>query len=101
VAVVLAAAGYPAAPRAGDPIEGLDAAAALGAQVFHAGTALDPGGRTVTAGGRVLAVAARGEGIGEARTRAYAAAERVRFEGRQMRRDIAAGLESPASAPAA
>ena len=81
VAVVLAAAGYPAAPRAGDPIEGLDEAAALGAEVYHAGTALDAAGRTVTAGGRVLAVSARGEGIGEARARAYAAAERVRFDG--------------------
>ncbi len=101
VAVVLAAAGYPAAPRAGDPIEGLDEAAALGAEVYHAGTALDAAGRTVTAGGRVLAVSARGEGIGEARARAYAAAERVRFDGRQMRRDIAAGLGAPVAAPSA
>jgi phosphoribosylamine---glycine ligase len=100
VAVVLASAGYPAAPRAGDRIEGLDEAAAAGAEVFHAGTALDSGGRLVTAGGRVLAVAARGDGVEEARVRAYEAAERVRFDGRQMRRDIAAGLAG-VGAPAA
>jgi phosphoribosylamine--glycine ligase len=97
VAVVLAAAGYPARPRAGDPITGLDEAAALGAEVFHAGTALTADGRLVTAGGRVLAVAARGATVRDARRRAYAAADRVRFEGRQMRRDIAAGLEAAAA----
>jgi phosphoribosylamine---glycine ligase len=96
VAVVLAAAGYPARPRAGDPITGLDEAAALGAEIFHAGTALTTDGRLVTAGGRVLAVAARGATVRDARRRAYAAADRVRFEGRQMRRDIAAGLEAAA-----
>ncbi len=92
VAVVLAAEGYPAAPRTGDPIEGLDEAAAMGAEVYHAGTAPGPGGTVVTAGGRVLAVCARGDGIPAARERAYAAAERVRFRGRQMRGDIAAGM---------
>jgi phosphoribosylamine--glycine ligase len=93
VAVVLAAAGYPGTPRAGDPIAGLDEAAALGAEVYHAGTAPGPGGTVVTAGGRVLAVSARGSGGAEARERAYAAAERITFDGRQMRRDIAEGLE--------
>jgi phosphoribosylamine--glycine ligase len=100
VAVVLASAGYPAAPRTGDRIAGLEDAAAAGAEVLHAGTALDEAGRLVTAGGRVLAVAARGDGVEEARARAYAAADLVRFEGRQMRRDIAAGMAS-VSAPAA
>jgi phosphoribosylamine--glycine ligase len=99
VAIVLAAAGYPGAPRAGDVIEGLDEAAALGADVFQAGTALDADGRLVTAGGRVLAVACRGTDAEDARGRAYRAAERVRFEGRQLRRDIAAGLDR-AVAPA-
>jgi phosphoribosylamine--glycine ligase len=47
----------------------------------------------VTAGGRVLAVCARGAGIPDARRKAYAAAERIRFRGRQMRRDIAAGMD--------
>lgn len=93
VAVVLAAEGYPGAPRTGDPIAGLDDAKALGAEVFHAGTAKGPDGAIVTAGGRVLAVAATGPGIAEARRRAYAAAELVRFRGRQMRGDIAAGLD--------
>jgi phosphoribosylamine--glycine ligase len=94
VAVVLAAAGYPGAPRVGDPISGLGEAAALGAEVYHAGTAPGPGGTVVTAGGRVLAVSARGDGVADARERAYAAAELVSFEGRQMRRDIAAGMEA-------
>ena len=78
----------------GRPIAGLDEAAATGAEVYHAGTAPGPGGTIVTAGGRVLAVSARGDGVAEARERAYAAAELVRFEGRQMRRDIAAGMEA-------
>jgi phosphoribosylamine--glycine ligase len=93
VAVVLAAHGYPGTPRGGDVIEGLDEAAATGAEIYHAGTAQGPGGTIVTAGGRVLAVSARGGSVGEARDRAYAAAQLVRFEGRQMRGDIASGLE--------
>ncbi|MEW6582273.1 MAG: phosphoribosylamine--glycine ligase [Actinomycetota bacterium] len=92
VAVVLAAAGYPGTPRAGDPITGLDEAEALGAQVLHAGTRRDEAGRIVTAGGRVLAVSALGPTVADARERAYAAADLVRFDGRQMRSDIAAGL---------
>jgi phosphoribosylamine--glycine ligase len=100
VAVVLAAAGYPADPRPGDAIEGLDEAGALGAEVVHAGTALE-GGALVTAGGRVLAVAARGPDVPAARERAYRAAEAVRFEGRQLRRDIAAGMAGAPAAPAA
>jgi len=90
VAVVLAAAGYPGTPRSGDPIEGLDEAAALGVEVLHAGTAANGDGRIVTAGGRVLAVAARGVDVATARDRAYAGAERIRFDGRQMRTDIGA-----------
>ncbi|MEQ9092653.1 MAG: phosphoribosylamine--glycine ligase, partial [Miltoncostaeaceae bacterium] len=60
VAVVLAAADYPAVPRTGDPITGLEEAAAAGAEVYHAGTAAGDGGTIVTAGGRVLAVSAGG-----------------------------------------
>jgi phosphoribosylamine---glycine ligase len=94
VCVVLAASGYPAAPRAGDRIEGLDEAARLpGARVYHAGTRRQ-GADIVTAGGRVLGVTAVGADLSEARTRAYQAAERVRFAGKQMRRDIGArGLQ--------
>ncbi len=94
VAVVLAAPGYPAAPRLGDAISGLAEAAATGAEIYHAGTAPGPEGTIVTAGGRVLAVSARGDDVPDARAKAYAAAELVTFEGRQMRGDIAAGMES-------
>ncbi|HWH15678.1 MAG TPA: phosphoribosylamine--glycine ligase [Miltoncostaeaceae bacterium] len=92
VAVVLAAAGYPAAPRGGDVITGLEEAAAMGAEVYHAGTARDAEGRLVTAGGRVLAVQAHGADIEEARRNAYRAADAVRFAGAHRRSDIAAGL---------
>jgi phosphoribosylamine--glycine ligase len=94
VAVVLACAGYPTHPRVGDVIEGVEEAARL-AEVLHAGTALDDAGRLVTAGGRVLAVAGRGDGAPQARRRAYAAADLIRFRGRRMRRDIAARLDRP------
>ena len=90
VAIVLAAQGYPGAPRAGDIIDGLDAASATGAQVLHAGTATDTDGNLVTAGGRVLAVAARGPDVHTARQRAYAGADLIHFKGRQVRRDIGA-----------
>jgi phosphoribosylamine--glycine ligase len=89
VTVVLASRGYPASSSKGDVIAGLDEAAAAGAEVFHAGTA-ERDGEIVTAGGRVLGVTALGATPGEARERVYAAAERVRFEGRQLRTDIAA-----------
>jgi phosphoribosylamine--glycine ligase len=92
VAVVLAAAGYPGSPRQGDVISGLDAAAATGAEVYHAGTRTDALGRIVTAGGRVLAVAQRGTTVIDARTNAYAAADLIAWEGMQMRRDIALNL---------
>jgi len=90
VCVVLAAAGYPGTPRAGDAISGLEQAAAVeGVRVYHAGTRLD-GGRTVTAGGRVIGVTGRGPTLTEAHARAYAAVERIAFSGMQFRRDIAA-----------
>ena len=86
--VVMAAAGYPAAPRTGDVIEGIAAAERLeGVVVHHAGTALRDGA-LVTAGGRVLAVTATGGSAVEARRRAYAGVDAIRFEGAQVRRDI-------------
>ncbi len=88
VTLVLASRGYPESSSKGDVISGLDAAAAGGAEVFHAGTA-ERDGEIVTAGGRVLAVTALGDGPGEARARAYAAASEIDFDGRQMRTDIA------------
>jgi phosphoribosylamine--glycine ligase len=97
VTVVLAAPGYPAAPRTGDAITGLDAAAATGAEISHAGTALDAEGRIVTAGGRVLGVTALGAGVEAARAAAYAAAGHIGFPGLQMRGDIAAGLDGGAA----
>jgi phosphoribosylamine--glycine ligase len=91
VCVVMAAAGYPTAPRPGDPVEGLGPAAALrGVGVLHAGTGLDDHGRTVTAGGRVLGVTGTGSGLAEARARAYAGVDLISFDGVQYRTDIAA-----------
>jgi phosphoribosylamine---glycine ligase len=91
VTVVLAAGGYPGSYRRGLEIEGLEAAGALpGVHLFHAGTALGPAGQVRTAGGRVLGVTALGDDLADARTRAYQAAELVRFDGVHYRRDVAA-----------
>jgi phosphoribosylamine--glycine ligase len=84
--VVLAAAGYPDAPRKGDAISGLPAATE-DCKVFHAGTSLVDG-RAVTAGGRVLCVTALGETVRQAQRVAYAAVDAIRFDGMQYRRDI-------------
>ena len=90
VTVVLASGGYPGPYTAGVPIEGLDDAAAIeGATVFHAGTE-SRGDTVMTAGGRVLAVTGVGGTIEEARRTAYAATDRIMFEGKTYRRDIAA-----------
>jgi phosphoribosylamine--glycine ligase len=90
VTVVLATEGYPASPRKGDVIEGLDDAEQLtGVTVFHAGTKrVDPD--LVTAGGRVLDVTAVAPTLAEARARAYEAAGRIKWPGIQYRHDIAA-----------
>jgi phosphoribosylamine---glycine ligase len=88
VTVVLASRGYPASASKGDVIEGLRAIDSLDTEVLHAGTALR-GDELVTAGGRVLNVTGLGETVDEARRRAYAAAEKVQFDGKQMRTDIA------------
>ncbi len=88
VTVVLASAGYPASSSSGDVISGLDQVPA-GVQVTHAGTALSEAGEVVTAGGRVLGVTGLGELAASARAAAYAAADMIEFDGKQMRRDIA------------
>jgi phosphoribosylamine--glycine ligase len=88
VTVVLASAGYPESSSSGDLIRGLDQVAE-GVEVTHAGTARSEAG-IVTAGGRVLNLTGLGATPAEARERAYAAAERIEFEGKQMRGDIAA-----------
>jgi phosphoribosylamine---glycine ligase len=85
VTLVLASAGYPDSPSTGDVITG---ARQDGVEVTHAGTALRDGA-LVTAGGRVLNVTALGADPGAARDAAYAAADKIQFEGRQLRRDIA------------
>ena len=88
VTVVLASGGYPAGSSCGDLISGLDRAAGAGAEIVHAGTA-ERGDEVVTAGGRVLNVTALGDDVESARAAAYAAAEMIEFDGRQLRRDIA------------
>jgi phosphoribosylamine---glycine ligase len=88
VTVVLASAGYPDSSSSGDLIVGLDAVPSS-VSVTHAGTALDAQGRVVTAGGRVLSVTALGPDTVLARASAYAAADEIEFDGRQLRRDIA------------
>ncbi len=89
VTVVLASAGYPASSSKGDVIAGLDEAAAIeGVEITHAGTAWRDD-EIVTAGGRVLNVTGLGPSAADARRRAYDAAERISFNGRQMRTDIA------------
>ena len=86
VCVVLAAHGYPATVRTGDPIHGLNAPQCA---VFHAGTKAS-GGAIVTAGGRVLGVTNRGANLSEAIANTYREARKITFEGMQLRTDIGA-----------
>jgi len=88
VTVVLASAGYPESSSKGDEIRGLRSIDSIDVEVLHAGTA-EVDGKIVTAGGRVLNVTGFGATPGEARDHAYAAAERIQFDGKQMRTDIA------------
>jgi phosphoribosylamine--glycine ligase len=88
LSVVMAAAGYPAKPRTGDPIEGLGGPLPAGAFVRHAGTSRAPDGAIVTSGGRVLAVGARAASLPEAARIAYEAVGRIRWAGEHHRRDI-------------
>jgi phosphoribosylamine--glycine ligase len=91
VGVVLCSAGYPGGFANGKPISGLNEASGLpSVEIFHAGTARD-GNRLVTSGGRVLVATATGSTLAEAAARAYDAADRIEFEGKHFRRDIAAG----------
>jgi phosphoribosylamine--glycine ligase len=91
VGIVLAAGGYPDAPRSGAAIAGLREAEAGGGLVFHAGTARDASGAWRVHGGRVLTVVGRGPNLGAARRVAERAANAVTFEGLQRRHDIATG----------
>jgi phosphoribosylamine--glycine ligase len=90
VCVVMASGGYPGNYPKGKPILGLAEAAKLpNTKVFHAGTALKDG-QIVTNGGRVLGVTALGKDLKAAQVAAYAAVEKIHFEGAHFRRDIAA-----------
>ncbi|MDQ3505782.1 MAG: phosphoribosylamine--glycine ligase, partial [Actinomycetota bacterium] len=95
VSVVLAAPGYPQAPRTGQVISGAD-----GSAVRHAGTAFAADGRVVATGGRVLSVVGMGADLGTARASAYDAVRTVEFEGGQYRSDIAlAAVEGRITVP--
>ena len=86
--VVMAAHGYPAAPRQGDTIGGLPPAAGeADLQVFHAGTALQDG-QVLTSGGRVLCVTALGDSVRQAQQRALDVVRQIGFNGAQWRSDI-------------
>jgi len=100
ICVVLAANGYPQAPRAGSVIEGAGIDFGEDVAVFHAGTARRADGALIAAGGRVLNVCARGPTLRVARDRAYAAVERIDWRGGFHRTDIGwRGLASTAEAP--
>ena len=89
VTVVLASKGYPVSYQKGFVIENIDEAERMpGVTVYHAGTAVDEQGRLRTAAGRVLDVTAIGSSFSEARERAYAAADVISFDGKQMRMDV-------------
>ncbi|HEY6566738.1 MAG TPA: phosphoribosylamine--glycine ligase [Actinomycetota bacterium] len=90
VTVVLASGGYPGPYATRERIDGLEEAGGVeGVTVFHAGTSR-AGDTVVTAGGRVLSVTGVGATLGQARSRAYEAAEKISFEGKTMRMDVAA-----------
>lgn len=89
--VVLAAAGYPAAPERGKPIHfSLESSEQL--RLYHAGTTLEPNGSILSAGGRVMAITAKGNSLETARAEAYKAIEQIQFEGMQYRKDIGLDL---------
>lgn len=93
VTIVLASGGYPGAYPTGVPIHGVDDVDGRdGVVVFHAGTARREDGRLITSGGRVMGVTATGGDVAAARSTAYAAADRIRFDGQHRREDIAVGV---------
>ena len=90
--VVMAARPYPDTPVTGEPISGLDAVPGYldrgGAKVFHAGTVLDARGNVLSAGGRVLCVAALGDSVSDAQRNAYAGVDAIHWASEFHRRDI-------------
>jgi phosphoribosylamine--glycine ligase len=99
VGIVLASEGYPGTPKRGLPIDGIEAAAAAGALVFHGGTVGRPDGGYGTNGGRVLSVVGRGADLPAARAAAEGAADRISWDGMQRRHDIAAVLPASTAVP--
>jgi phosphoribosylamine--glycine ligase len=90
VCVVMASNGYPGSYKKGLPISGIEEAELIeGVKVFHAGTKQD-GDERVTSGGRVLGVTALGATLQAARDTAYAAVDKIKFDGAHVRGDIAA-----------
>lgn len=89
VTVVMAAEGYPDAPKTGATISGIAEAEKLGLTVFHAGTKSNESGEILVNGGRVLSVTAIGSDLGDARRQIYAGIERIEFDGEHHRSDIA------------
>lgn len=90
LAVVMASAGYPGEYQTGKVISGLPQSEDEQVLVFHSGTKKDAAGRLITAGGRVLAVTGLGQTFDQARQRAYAAVDKISFEGAHYRTDIGA-----------
>src|SRR5438105_11412231 len=89
VTVILASSGYPGKYETGKPIAGLEnAGQSADVQIFHAGTKRQDG-KTVTSGGRVLAITALGDSVTQARQRAYTVINQIHFDGCHFRRDIA------------
>ena len=89
VSVVLTSAGYPGSYEKGKVITGIEDAEAMeNVTVYHAGTAVNEDGELVTSGGRVLDVTALGDTFEAARDLAYAACEKIDFEGKTLRHDI-------------
>ncbi|MEO5705358.1 MAG: phosphoribosylamine--glycine ligase [Candidatus Limnocylindrales bacterium] len=97
VGIVLASEGYPGTPKRGQPIEGIRAAEAAGALVFHGGSIGRAGGGYGTNGGRVLTVVGRGVDLPAAREAAERAVDLISWDGMQRRRDIAASLPPSAA----
>jgi phosphoribosylamine--glycine ligase len=101
VCVVMASKGYPGKPEVGQEIAGLDEneGSASPATVFHAGTRRE-GTKYYTSGGRVLSAVAAGKELADCRRIVYDICSRIGFEGRQFRRDIAAGGDQKSRAAA-
>jgi len=97
VGIVLASRGYPGQPKRGDPIAGLENAAANGALVFHAGTIGRPQGGFGTSGGRVVTIVGRGRRLEDARENAEKAADAISWDGMQRRHDIGSDAARPAA----